>query len=124
MLDDVSCAKFCTLTGFGTDINGFERPLVATRPRGVWQFERLPVSATLAELESVSCPATGACVAVGNYLTGGGVTAPLVAQSVLGRWSVQRLRATSSDAALQSVSCVAAWWCMAVGDGLAELYAG
>jgi hypothetical protein len=122
-LEDVTCMKFCTTVGFAADLNGFEQPLVGTRPRDVWIFQRIPVAATLAALESVSCPATGACVAVGGYSTAGGATAPLVAQSVLGRWSVRRLQ-SGADAPLQSVSCVAAWWCMAVGDGLAERYSG
>jgi hypothetical protein len=111
------------MVGFAADLNGFEQPLVGTRPRDVWVFQRIPVAATLAELESVSCPATGACVAVGAYSTASGAIAPLVAQSVLGRWSVRRLQ-SSADTSLQSVSCVAAWWCMAVGDGLAENYSG
>ena len=73
-------------------------------------------------LESVSCPATTACIAVGTAGTDTGtalVTAPLAEQWTGGSWTALTVPdpGVSGDLVeLNSVSCISATNCMAVGD--------
>lgn len=75
-----------------------------------------------ANVSSTSCPAAGACVAVGSYQATGGVPLGLLLTQKLGRWSSSieaRLPPGASAAPnvnLASVACAAPSSCAAVGN--------
>jgi hypothetical protein len=66
-----------------------------------------------AQLQAVSCPATGNCFVVGYYE--GGETPVTLAYRWNGSWAAQRVPSPGSEAELTSVSCSSATACEAVG---------
>lgn len=71
---------------------------------------------------SISCPQTGPCVAVGNYINLAGYFTTLYMTLSSGRWTASSLRlppnaeATSQFAFAEAVSCTGAEHCTAVGE--------
>lgn len=105
---------------------------------------RQPRGAYDARLDGVSCPAPGACVAVGSWVNRGGVTVPLAERLAAGRWQIQTVPAAAPGPAagappvagtgntLIAVSCPTRARCDAIGSttgptgtqaSLAESYA-
>jgi hypothetical protein len=76
-----------------------------------------PAGAFGIQLSGVSCPAPGACTAVGSVFTTGGVR-PLVERSIGNSWSevVQPIGPSrNSSSALSAVSCASTSRCTAIG---------
>ena len=137
----VSCpaAGACVAGGYLTDAayDNFP-PLAETLAGGGWTASELPVPAGgngYGFLESISCPAAGACVAVGGYGVAPGNTPPLVEMQSGSSWTASGVPLPSGgyDATLWAISCPAAGTCVAVGDysdaagqieGLIETLAG
>jgi len=121
----VSCATrgFCVAVGSyrGSGSGG----LVATETNGAWAPASAlsPVSGQLtggSALNSVSCPAVGACVAAGTVATSRGLIRPLIATETGGAWaapSLPTLPAGDTDTAATSlsVSCPAVGACVVAG---------
>jgi hypothetical protein len=126
-LTAVSCVSASDCTAVGTSQNQF--PL-AERWNGVtWKAEPVPTVSAIGYLflTSVSCPASGFCVAAGSY------QGEPVAETWNGsKWRVGLLPLPSGDnhsAQLNGVSCVSRAACVAVGvsgngTSYAEVYAG
>lgn len=128
----VSCASpgNCAAGGFYTDASGNTQALVVDEKGGVWGVaQELPGTAALniqgsAQVNSISCPAVGDCVAGGIY--GGPVTAApglaFVADESGGSWGrAQQVPGTvalsdGGQAQVASVSCTSAGNCTAVGQ--------
>jgi hypothetical protein len=90
----VSCALpgSCAIGGYYHDTSGRQQVFVANEVNGAWRkAQRVPDAAALNEgdtgtLNSVSCPAAGACVAAGTYRTNGNQGELFVVREVAGRW--------------------------------------
>src|ERR1700722_10249404 len=88
-----------------------------------WTIQKSP-NATLAggRLESVSCSASAACTAVGQYLNPSGITVTLAEGWNGGAWQKQATPNPSGDTTssvspeLLGVSCPASGFCAAVGE--------
>src|SRR5579863_573031 len=99
-LAQVSCASAgaCAAVGSYTDTAGNIRGLIATESGGAWtiqgpQYSRLPSVAAWGTqdtaLQSVSCPSSGNCTAIGTYVDGtanGGSTQGMLLAEVSGTW--------------------------------------
>jgi hypothetical protein len=103
-----------------SSIEGF----VASEIRGKWgHAEEIPGLAALTAggsggAKAVSCPAVGACVAVGAYRTAGGssgVTYAYVVTQSEGTWGQVHTVAGVTGAVLTSISCPALGACLAGG---------
>lgn len=79
----------------------------AVRSNASWNDE--------AGLDSVSCTAWNACMAVGQYENKVYLNSPLVEHWDGVRWSIQRVPANSSDSWFTAVSCSSPGACTAVG---------
>ncbi len=125
-LDGVDCvtATSCVAVGNETGTNGPTKVLVETLRDGSWSATNPPPPPRSegGYLFSVSCPAVGACVAVGYFFTpvnGGGTGTMLIETLHGGKWSVSSTPALGSafrDSFLYGVSCTAATSCVAVGN--------
>ncbi|HET9059113.1 MAG TPA: Ig-like domain-containing protein, partial [Acidimicrobiales bacterium] len=120
-LDGVSCwaSSQCVAVGSFVGAAGNDQPLIATDVNGSWSATAGPGPGLAAEaaMYSVSCPAPGACVAVGEYRNTAGLTLPMVEAQQQGTWTLSYVPgqgAASND--LRSVSCPEAGICTAVGD--------
>jgi hypothetical protein len=137
-LDSVSCASAasCVATGTYTDGSGDIQGLIETLSAGTWTAQAAPVGglspADVAssdggvQLQSVSCPAVGTCVAVGGYVASGGRQG-LIETLSTGTWTPTAAPLGGLNpaplvdeagvlAGLAGVSCPAAGSCVAVGD--------
>ena len=85
-----------------------------------WSLTAVPLPAGRAggELTSVSCTATSACTAVGEYFDASEAPVPLAEGWDGTAWSLQTAPTTSNAGyiGLVGVSCTSTAWCMAVGD--------
>jgi hypothetical protein len=97
--------------------------LIETLSDGTWTPAAVPDISTetgVAGLSGVSCPAPGACVAVGDAFPAGAPVTPVIETLSGGRWHpVKPPRpddaATSASALLNGVSCPAPGTCVAAG---------
>jgi hypothetical protein len=98
-LHAVACAATGACTAVGTYAGGTGRllPLVETLTASVWTATAGPLPTTAgtaakqnADLESVSCPLSGSCTAVGTYETTTGRTVGLIDSLSSGKWTAAR----------------------------------
>ncbi len=125
VLKAVACpaAGSCVAVGDYNDRAGVSEAMVVTESAGTWgQAREIAVPSTGGgELDSVSCPAPGACAAVGYYGDGSSEAYPLAVSESGGTWGAARqVIVPANDSApgadgLSSVSCPAPGACTAVG---------
>lgn len=114
----VSCerARPCVAVGYSYSGSAHDNLVVATRTDGVWSARHVsrPSGVRDAVFQSVSCPASQECVAVGSIDVG---SLPLVEDLDGTRWSDAPVRSSSTwNESLQAVSCAAASSCLGVGS--------
>ena len=136
VLDSVVCpsAGHCAAVGDYTDTTGSTQALIAAQSGGAWQASELTLpgnanstaGAQNASLNSVDCPSSGNCAAVGHYKdTTGSVRAMVATQAAGGFWQASALtlpagaNTAPQSAALDSVVCTSAGNCVATGRYLA-----
>lgn len=129
-----------TMAPFNPLVGGPAVPTIWTRSATGWTVTTLPLPGQTAydlastDLSSVSCPNTGACVAVGsisNSITNGisslGETTslPLLLTQTHGRWVARLLSppARSPDGLLDAISCTGAGSCVVIGRALSAVQA-
>lgn len=130
---DCASAGDCAVTGTYVDATDGAQAMVAGRAAGAWSAAQrvdLPGDAdAVAEpvLSAVTCPAAGACSAVGSYFTGAGTFRAMVATRSAGTWSAATALDLPADAdtanpqaALYAVACASAGSCTAAGSYLDE----
>lgn len=138
-LSSVSCSapQSCVAVGLYHDGVSISRTMAITDTGGSWGQAAevtLPTGAasgasTRTRLASVSCPATGACVAVGNYTTTSGVVEAMTATETSGSWRpATEIPAPANafsapEASFASVSCRSVGSCVTVGSyGMPSAY--
>jgi hypothetical protein len=130
-LSSISCSapQSCVAVGWYYDGASISRTMVITDTGGSWgQAAEVtsPANAatgasTRARLSSVSCPATGACVTVGNYTTTLGVVEAMTATETSGSWepataiSPPANTFSAPEASFASVSCRSVGSCVTIG---------
>lgn len=128
-LKAISCpAPTSCIAGGDYNNSAGRQGLVESLSSGTWTPGAAPIPAganpdPYATISSVSCPAAGSCVAVGNYKSGGGGfnDLGLVETLASGSWTpmtaaVPGNAAAQPDAFLAGVTCPAAGTCLAVGN--------
>jgi hypothetical protein len=100
--------------------------LIETYSSGAWSAGEgaLPANANLipqANLDAVSCPASGSCVAAGSFVDADGNRQALVDTLVDGSWipgepPLPPMAAADPDAQLNAISCPTTTSCVAVGS--------
>ncbi len=130
-LDDVSCAAvgWCVATGTFIDAAGFFQGVIETLADGSWVATTVPgppgSNPVSLQLGGVSCPAVGACVAVGSYnfeVAGGTVDTQVMIETLAGgSWTANAAPLpadanASGNEGLSSVSCPTIGSCVATGD--------
>jgi hypothetical protein len=129
-LQAVSCGAPASCLAVGTydDTTGANQGLIETQSGDTWNPSDLPAPADAApapeiELNGVTCPAVGSCLAVGTYADASGNFEGLVETLADGTWTATDVPlpagATDSDAELTSVSCPEVGTCVAVGTSYA-----
>jgi hypothetical protein len=107
--------SFCFVTGPAAAQAG----AAASPARGSWMIEPSPSPAGMvaSQLDAVSCPAPGRCVAVGSAYPSSVIQHALIEQLSGGKWAVvsDPAVAKATDSPLAGVSCPAAGFCAAVG---------
>src|SRR5581483_7119709 len=123
-LSAVSCpaAGWCAAAGYYDDTGPARQGLLEVLSGGVWQPTEAPLPAggvKLQALESVSCPASGWCEAVGEYRDASNRMFGLIEKLGSGHWTATQAPlvggAANPQAFLRSVSCPARGSCVAVG---------
>jgi hypothetical protein len=137
-LTQVSCTSdgFCAASGSYSGTDNHQNALVATRSAGTWSILAAPetglsparetgqtenVSGPIMDVNWVQCPATGSCVAVGEYVDVNGSEDALAEVLSNGTWSARTLPVTglspgaSSVRQMTRISCVTSSWCVAIG---------
>lgn len=121
-LSAVACSPVdsCVAVGDYPDISGGQDLMAVTESGGVWASAvqiMLPPGAYSYDddLESVACPATGSCVAIGSYSASSGGSSMAVEESG-GVWGPV---VPIPGIELHSVACSAPGWCVALGNGSA-----
>jgi hypothetical protein len=113
----VSCASAtaCTAVGYYEGGGALQAPLVVRWDGSSWTIQ--PAPATGGFLDSVSCPSTTMCVAVGNN-----GEFPMAERWNGRRWSIENMPFDSSAGynSLDSVSCASPTACTAVGIETAD----
>lgn len=117
-LTGVSCAGPGACKAVGYDSKG--RLWAESLGSKGWALQPVPqpVNSEGGQLDSVSCPLSGHCVAVGQYATADARDAP-VSEVLSGpQWSTLPMKAPGvlSDTYVRAVSCVSPTWCEAVGQ--------
>ena len=117
----------CVAVGTFSDQLNNSQSFTLTENKGHWRhasvFTKVPSNAAAnpqPALNAVTCPIPGSCVAVGDYLTGGGATAAFAAFRHGGHWLgglhvKPPANAAPSPAILTGVSCTTTPFCAAVG---------
>jgi hypothetical protein len=120
-------ADSCIGVGAYTDTAGVRRAFIDTFANGAWSAmeAQLPSNASTSgpfpQLNSLACPRTGSCVAVGSYGDTGRKSHGLIETLAAGTWSAMEAPAPSnagSDPAgptLRSLACTGVGSCVAVG---------
>jgi hypothetical protein len=118
----VSCRAATACEAVGSYMpSGRTNAVLAEKWNGkTWAIQNVPVPAKSPDsyLQGVSCPAAGACVAVGHYYPSANGSAIPVAETWNGTtWRVQAVPAPpkAGQSSLYSVSCTSAGACTAVG---------
>ncbi len=121
-LQGVSCtsASSCVAVGYYQVKGGRQQTLVATLADGAWTITASPNRGTgNNQLDSVSCPQAGTCVAVGYYQGAGSqsTTSRTLAEELFdGTWTLTTVPDSGSGTnALKGVSCTSPGACVAVG---------
>jgi streptogramin lyase len=123
-LNGIACPAVgaCVAVGFYLDSSGNQQPLVETLTSGTWVPTAVGIpsnsgSPITADLNSVSCAAVGACVAVGYYADTNGNAQALIETLSSGSWVHVEgsLPPTGNSADLYGVSCPAPGSCVAEG---------
>jgi hypothetical protein len=114
----------CTAVGQYTDASGSTQGLIETLANGTWTAARAPLPADAvtqhqdATLFGISCAASGACVAVGDY-TGSGSTSQALIETLTngspGSVKAQSLH-RQRGGELFGVTCTAPGSCVAIGE--------
>jgi len=119
----VSCPsdRFCLGVGWYVPSDGVRRPLAERWDGSSWhvQFPAVPAGAAGSQLDSVSCPTTSVCLALGQTGTGTGGPGPGAGQLFAERWNGRTWRMVPvSDpgrAVLTAMSCAGTRSCFAAG---------
>ncbi len=118
-LQGVSCPALgqCVAVGYYVDSAGVAQPLIETLSAGAWAVVASPGVGTSAAtyLQAVSCPAVGACTAVGYYVGTSGKAVPIAVTGPSNGWSLQALPMVGTAGELLAVSCPGTGTCTAVG---------
>jgi IPT/TIG domain len=126
LLSDVDCPAVGTCVAVGRyddDVDATDLPLVLALSGATWTHPTLalPVG-SIGKLNSVDCPSSVACVAVGEETSSAGAREPLAVTGP-GPWTVDTSVGLPSDvdagnprALLQDVSCSAVGACVAAGS--------
>jgi hypothetical protein len=119
-LNAVSCNSDTACTAVGTVQTGSGRyaPLIERWNGTTWQIEAGPVpsGASSSDLSGVSCPATSACTAVGEWTSSSGVEEKLAENWNGTDWRIQTTpRPPGAYTAFEAVSCASVSTCTAVG---------
>jgi hypothetical protein len=119
-LQEVSCPSAASCTAVGNYFDGTANVPLAEGWNGkTWSVQSVPTAAApfYTTLQSVSCPASGDCTAVG-YSASIGVTATLAAAWNGHRWAIQPIPNASGaeQSYLNGVSCPQPGDCSAVGE--------
>jgi hypothetical protein len=121
-LQGVSCvsATSCVAVGYYQVKGASQQTLVATLANGTWTVTASPNRGTgNNELDSVSCPQAGTCVAVGYYQGTSSQSSPsrALAEELLdGTWTLTSVPDSGSATnVLKGVSCPSPGACVAVG---------
>jgi len=125
-LEAVACGApaSCLAAGSYDDTNGETQGFVETLSGGTAAALELPVPSDAAtdpevNLAALTCPATGSCVAVGNYFGANGNLEGLVVTLAQGTWTATGVPlpagTTNPNASLMSVACAETGTCVAVG---------
>jgi hypothetical protein len=120
----VTCATAsdCVAVGYEADATGAHRTSVQVWHGGSWESAASPspTDARGVQLLGVTCPAAGACVAVGRYPHALDITQPVGLNLSGGRWVTTLAELVGeASAGLQSVACTAPAECWAVGYEIA-----
>ena len=124
-LTAISCVAVgsCTAVG-GADSSGGDEFLVETLSAGTWSGQVVPgpIGDSSVEINSVSCTAADACVAVGSAAMGQ-AQVPMIATETGGSWTTSSALTLPADASttfpnsnLYGVACWQAGQCVAVGN--------
>jgi hypothetical protein len=117
-LSGISCVSTaCAAVGYDENSSGTSLPLVENWNGSAWSVVSAPKpsGSTDTELSSVSCTATTACLAVGDYVHSKEL--PLAESLGTSGWKVTTVPApTGSGSLLSGESCVSAQDCIAVGE--------
>ena len=122
-LNSISCASAgnCSAVGYYTSSSG-RSGLVVDEVSGTWGpgIETAPSKDSVTELNSVSCPSPGNCIAVGYYQDSSDNLYGLLLGELSGTWETGVEASLPTDASgggsLDSVSCPSAGNCSAVGN--------
>ena len=120
-LGDVSCrsSTACTAVGF-SERNDTELALAERWNGSQWSIQPTssPAGSTGSGLNSVSCPTTRACTAVGTYADQAGNTLALAERWNGSSWSIQPVLTPvgATGSSLTGVSCPSETTCTAVGE--------
>jgi hypothetical protein len=132
-LNGITCTApgWCVAVGTYQDRSGKAQALVVTETNHRWRRAakiRPPASSAVnpaAQLNSVACPRTSVCIAVGSYSSRAHPTLAMLVTESGGRWH-QAVASTAvpanhapganEDSSLRSVACPARRYCVAVGD--------
>ncbi len=117
--DSVSCPSTTTCGAVGWFSTGTRTaaPLAERSSGSGWSMQAVPVprGAVSGELNGISCPSDGFCLAVGDVVIGHGLSQPLAERWDGSTWTIQRISSGAGERALTAVSCTAATACTAVG---------
>jgi hypothetical protein len=129
--EDISCASAgnCVAVGSYLDAANDDQGLVDTEVGGTWSVSELPLGGLPntsgnpeIDLNSVACPAAGACVAVGDYRDSAGHQQALIATDSGGTWVAHEADLTNFSTysnpygRLMSVACSSVGNCAAIGS--------
>lgn len=126
-LTGIAClpAGLCEVVGTYSGKGGVQYPLAGTLSGRTWSVAALPlpanaVTSSSANLSGVSCPAAGACVAVGSYASSQGGQTPLIETLANGTWTAAEGPLAPDDpgngSSLDAVVCTSASTCTAIGN--------
>ncbi len=135
-IETISCpsAGACAAGGYYYDTTSDQQALAETETGGVWTATKVNLggvsanSDPFAELQQVSCPSAGSCVAVGDYEDSSHVQQGMVVTQSGGTWTAAKVTLPSGAAAdpqveFDGLTCPSAGNCVAVGfygDGAGE----
>jgi hypothetical protein len=132
-MDALSCPSVgsCVATGYYTDPSGNQQGLFESLSSGTWTSTTVPMSGLSPTagtdpgvyLDAMSCPATGSCVAVGNYTDSSGNQQGLIESLSSGTWTsatapisgLSPTAGTDPQMYLEHTSCPTTGSCVAVG---------